>query len=464
MIRGKDRIKEILASLVLRDNYWGYLFSKVDKVEIPDAPWPMAVGVNPNKGTLILMYNSKKIENTGNKEIRFILEHEGVHILCNHIPRLIKIIADEITLGRKAMKIKVWNVAADCCDNFIMKMPDELKIDNEQFELCHAHKYRKGLPPKNGNPGIPPMPTMEDDKTADFYYIELLKVAEKQKKNCCNSQEEIFFEVIGEDGEDGEDGKKIFSNHDKWKEAAEKVSDVSSLARKVERNAKMVVRESIRHFKNRGKLPGHIREMIDVLLKPPEIPYYSMIRKLVRGSRLSKFTRSPTRINRKRTYLFATSNMENMPDISPFPGRKMDYTFNIGLLLDTSGSMSNDEIALGLSGCKHLIEKDRDVHLTVVECDAEVGREYVCKKIRDIQFTPTGGGGTVLYPGLKRLKELNVDVVLAFTDGGCENINNISRHLLPKKIIWVITSNYGSSDSCVNKTGYVVHATKPNRE
>jgi predicted metal-dependent peptidase len=43
---------------------------------------------------------------------------------------------------------------------------------------------------------------------------------------------------------------------------------------------------------------------------------------------------------------------------------------------------------------------------------------------------------------------------MVFTDGYCENINNIPKKLLPKKIIWVITPD-GKADN-VNKTGYVV--------
>jgi predicted metal-dependent peptidase len=116
--------------------------------------------------------------------------------------------------------------------------------------------------------------------------------------------------------------------------------------------------------------------------------------------------------------------------------------------------MQEHEILEGLSGVKNIIENDRYCYATVLEVDTVVEKEYDVKRIRDLQFNIKGRGGTTLFPGLERAKELNPDVVLAFTDGGCENINLIPRKLLPKKIIWVITG--GGSASCVNETGFIV--------
>ena len=116
--------------------------------------------------------------------------------------------------------------------------------------------------------------------------------------------------------------------------------------------------------------------------------------------------------------------------------------------------MSIDEIKEGLSGIKSIIEKDRYCYTTVLEVDTIIEKEYRVKRVRDIQFNVKGRGGTKLLPGLERLKQLNVDVCLVFTDGYVEDINSISRKRLPKKIIWVINKN-GTAKN-VNRTGYVV--------
>jgi predicted metal-dependent peptidase len=229
---------------------------------------------------------------------------------------------------------------------------------------------------------------------------------------------------------------------------------LGALSRKLEQNVRKIIKDSVKHFsKDRGNLPSHIAELIEQALGPPKVPYYQIIRRLVRGSRLSKFQRSPTRINRKRTYTFHLEG-SSLPQISPFPGKKRDFTFDIVILIDTSGSMSPDQIAEGLSGVKNIIENDKYCYTTVLEVDAGVEKEYQCKRIKDIQFNVKGRGGTVLRPGLERAKQLGCDICLAFSDGYVDDINSVPRKYLPKKLVWIITEN-GSVEH-VNKSGYVI--------
>jgi len=246
-----------------------------------------------------------------------------------------------------------------------------------------------------------------------------------------------------------------FSNHENWMKNIKGVADLSSLSRKVEQHIQNIIKESVKSFNtDRGTLPSHVQELIKQALAPPKAPYYQIIRKLVRASRLSRFKRSPTKVNRKRGYVFVLEGDDCIPQISPFPGKTRDRTFSIVVLLDTSGSMNIEDVLEGLSGVKNIIEKDRYCYTVVLEVDAAVEKEYEVRKVSDIQFNIKGRGGTTLGPGLLRARELNCDVCLAFTDGYCEDINSMNRKLLPKRIIWVINKN-GTARS-VNKTGFVV--------
>jgi predicted metal-dependent peptidase len=116
--------------------------------------------------------------------------------------------------------------------------------------------------------------------------------------------------------------------------------------------------------------------------------------------------------------------------------------------------MSRDDIMEGLSGVKNIIENDKYCKTTVIECDTVIHQEYEVNRLKDIQFEIHGRGGTELFPGLARAKELRTDVTLVFTDGYCDHINLINRVLLPKKIIYVLTE--GGDSSTVDMTGFVV--------
>lgn len=425
-----DRLKNLVARFVLKYNYWGYLFSRIRRKSLTTMPSPMGVSPEPD-GTVCLYYNPLLVKNTDDVTITKIIEHEGLHLLNKHIPRLIKILSNETDLYVKNIKAGIWNQAADCAVNQQANFKDDFIIDGRPWPIC-----------------LPKSLKLPSDKISEWYYLELLDRHDKNKKGGKYGK--------GKNGKkDGKEGTPSIGDHSKWKDNLKGITDYDALARKIDQHVKRLVKESVKTFnKDRGKLPAHIAELIDANLAPPKAPYYQIIRKLVRGSRLSKFKRSPTRINRKRTYAFHLKDA-NLPQMSPFPGKQRDFTFDIVVLLDTSGSMSEDDIKEGLSGIKNIIEKDRHCYTTVLEVDGEIEKEYVCKRIHDIQFNIKGRGGTTLGPGLIRAKEIGCDICLAFTDGYTENINMISRKRLPKKIIWVINEN-GTAKN-VNQTGYVVH-------
>ena len=418
-----ERLKNLIAQYVLKYNYWGYLFSQIRRKADPGIPSIM--GVKPERdGSISLVYNPAYINNTSDESILIVLEHEGMHILNKHISRLLRIMSNEVTDIMAVSKANIWNIAADCSVNEQANIKGPIQINGKDWALCLLQTYK-----------------LKKGKITEAYFLELLKKSDK-------------ISIVGPGGE----GKGLdyipggMDNHKQWQ--IKGIPDLSSLSRKVDSFTQNVIKESLKTFsKDRGNLPGHIADLIQEALAPPKAPYYQIIRKLIRGTRLSKFQRSFTTINRKRTYVFSLDD-GTAPMISPFPGRKRDYSFKIVVLIDTSGSMSRDDVTEGLSGVKNIIEKDRHCFTTVLEVDAGVEKEYRVKKINDIQFDIKGRGGTVLGPGLVRARELDCDVCLAFTDGYTENINNSSRKLLPKKIIWAITE--GGSIENINRTGWVV--------
>jgi predicted metal-dependent peptidase len=421
MMDTSERLKNLIAQHVLKYNYWGYLFSRIRRSADPYLPSIMGVAPEMD-GTITLHYRPELVDKTDDKQVLRVLEHEGMHLLNHHIPRGLKVWYSETDMQRRAIKMNIMNIAADCAVNEQAKLTEDFIIA--------------------GNPWPPQLPKLHNlpsGKITEWYYLELLKNTKVT---------EIPF--YGEGGMDGHQG---------WAKAASGSADPSSLARKVQNNVQRIVRESAKTFnKDRGTLPAHIASLIEEALKPPKAPYYQIIRRLVRGSRLSKFKRSHTKINRKRTYVFTIGNELSIPEISPFPGRTRDFTFDIAVLIDTSGSMGKEELAEALSGVKNIIENDKHCKTTVLECDAAVHKEYVVKKVRDIDPKLKGGGGTTMRPGLIRAKELGVDVCLGFTDGYTENINAIARKYLPKKLIWVVSKD-GSVEN-LNRTGFVVKLDK----
>jgi len=380
-------------------------------------------------GTLSLLYDPDLVDQTDNENINKILEHEGMHLLNKHVARLIRMLIDEPDKYKMKYKRDLWNWASDACCNSQAKIKDNLVVAGKSWPLIYPNsfKYPDGKPFPEG-------------KTTEWYYYELLKMNKKDMEEFSKTMKKF---------------EEMLNSHDFWEGLpGEKSPDPSALSRKLDSYITGLIKESVKNFsKDRGHLPGHIQELIDAALGPPHVPYFAIIKKLIKGSRLSKFKRSHTKINRKRGYVFLLDQI-GLPQISPFPGRTRDFTFNVGTVIDTSGSMDTKWIVEGLSGVKNILEKDRHCKVTVMQVDTVIESEYSPKRISEIKFEAKGRGGTTLFPGLERAKQLGVDVCMVFTDGYCENFNAIPRKLLPKKIIWVITPD-GKPDS-INKTGYVV--------
>jgi len=473
-----ERLKNLIAHMTVKPgnenisyNYFGYIFSRIRRVS--DENLSSIMGVCPRTdGTLALAYNPSYFEGTTDEVLRKVIEHEGMHVLNKHIPRLLRILANEPNKLMQFVKAKIWNTAADCAANPPINMPREVIIRNKPWHGCFPDLYE-----------------LEENRPTEEYYFKLLedtkKKAKQQQQKCdnCNGKgsnkdcpmsgkdsdgkDECQMPVGGDgfpiDGGHGGPGEDydVVGDHSKWGEITKEVADVSSLSRKIDGHIQEIIKDSIKNFKHRrGMLPGHIKSLIDSALEPPKIPYYQLIQKLIKGSRYSKFKRSLSRINRKRTYAFVIDEI-NAPAISPFPGKTRDFTFKIVILIDTSGSIDDDDVKEGLSGCKNIIEKDRHCDVTVLENDTRLQKEYKLKRVSDIDFEVKGRGGTILREGIERAKEINPDVMICFTDGGCENINDFPRKSLPRKVIWVVQSDENGGDiSTLDKTGYIVRVDK----
>ena len=135
-----QRLRNLIAKLTLKYNYWGYLFSRVRRRSSNEIPSIMGVGPEPD-GTVSLYYNPDLIKDTDDQTIILILTHEGFHLLNKHISRLLRLVADEINTNIKQTKSKIWNIAADCCVNAQANIPNILRIAGREYESCRAELY-----------------------------------------------------------------------------------------------------------------------------------------------------------------------------------------------------------------------------------------------------------------------------------------------------------------------------------
>ncbi len=183
----------------------------------------------------------------------------------------------------------------------------------------------------------------------------------------------------------------------------------------------------------RGYLPAGLVEEVRALSMPP-IPWEVELGKW--------FDEQFPPIEKYRTYARPSRRQGATPDI-PRPSytvRNFDIeSRTFGVVIDTSGSMSKQQIGLALGAVASYAASKEVSRVRIVFCDAEatdVG--YLAPEDIAGRVEITGRGGTVLQPGVDRLEKVKDfprnGPVLIITDGIIENSLRIKRehaYLIP---------------------------------
>jgi predicted metal-dependent peptidase len=127
--------------------------------------------------------------------------------------------------------------------------------------------------------------------------------------------------------------------------------------------------------------------------------------------------------------------------VPPFPGIKHSNKFTIAYAVDTSGSMSANDLRLGLSELQQIQKADSDVKIRVMHCDAVVAHEYTVGPNDQIEFEIYGRGGTNFDPIFEHVQKLlrsteDAPDILIFATDGYAPPPTIR---LPIPVVWLIT-------------------------
>ena len=202
-----------------------------------------------------------------------------------------------------------------------------------------------------------------------------------------------------------------------------------------------LIEGTINEAKSRGKIPGGMEEVInDLYFKNPIISWKKELRNIL-GSVPCPY-RKTMRVKNRR-----------MPSRADLLGKVNDRKINITIAIDTSGSVTDDELKYFFNEVFNII-KDIKTEITLIQCDAEVKSVTKITKKEDVKKVKTvGRGGTYFTPVFEKIKDMNKidypNVVIFCTDGYGEA--NIPIELKPKaEILWVLTG-YNNNLSVQNE-------------
>lgn len=329
-----------------------------------------AVTIDYTKNILLLV-NPDFWNKLNSKQKEWLLEHEILHLCFNHL-----------TFHKNFINKELFNVAADMEINQYL----ESGVMESICEPINVDKYTD----VDGNP----FPLKSGTKT---YYTLLKEKADKDEKELKRYLSEAHFHTWPSDMSDAEINiaKSIIESH------------ISNTYKNVGSSS-------------RGYLPSSLVSIIDEIInRKPIVNWKHELRQFANSkySEQIKFTR------RRESKRYEGG-----------PALKHKRKSSILVAIDTSGSVSNDELIEFLTEIDH-INKTGNV-ISIVCFDASVKEPYLYKGDKKLKIT--GRGGTDFEPVIEYYDEHNkiYDSCIIFTDGFAP-VPRASK----KSLTWVITRN-----------------------
>jgi predicted metal-dependent peptidase len=209
-------------------------------------------------------------------------------------------------------------------------------------------------------------------------------------------------------------------DHGKWEESQGDPTIAKDIAKKLLDKATQDTQRA------RGDLPNNLAEMVDILSHRAEVRWQQVLKRLA-GNKKVGILPSILKPNRR------------LPEMSHIKGRIKDRKYDLLVVADTSGSVSDRELVYGISEVAH-IAKLTQTYVDMIQIDTQAyPPEKLTTNIRRV--TLKGRGGTFLSPALERAKEYRIsfNAIVVITDGGMSDDDIAAFNNTRKRVIWLLT-------------------------
>ena len=370
----QDQLSRISKTLIFSEPFYGIFLIGLQKQFTKSCA---TAGVGKHGIGMRLVINPDFFGDLSELHQQGLLKHELLHIAFGHI-----ILAD------KYPNKKLFNIAADIeINQYInedMLPPGGLKLDS--FPGIY-------LPRKAG--------------TKKYY--DILNKECDGKGGSCNPQLQKLLDEM--------DGNSPYC-HKEWDEISELPEAEKKLVQKQYEHQMKQTAEEIQ--KKCGNIPGELAEIIERLftITPPKFNWKQYLKRFI--SNASKvYTKKLRRKNNKRY----TGN----------PGLKIKHRNHVLVGVDTSGSVSTEELIEFMNELTHMHKTGNEI--TVAQFDTKLTdvSPFDPKKSWEIK----GRGGTYFQPVVDHYNDpkTKYSAFICLTDGEASNPENC-----PKNALWVHSS------------------------
>jgi len=357
-----DKLTTARVGLLLKAPFFGNMATRMRLIDASE--WCPTAATNGRD----FYYNKKFVEKLSVKKLEFLFGHEICHAVFDHFGRV----------GSRDRQLS--NIAQDYAVNQIL-VDERIGEKITEVKICYDQKYR-GL------------------AWEEIYDILYEKAEKISMPDLLKQLGDLLDEHIKEgDGEGGEgDGDKEGKGRPMIsKEDAQKIRD----------EIKEAMIQSAAAA-GAGKTPAGIQRMIKDMTEP-KISWRDLVRQEIQSIV-------------RNDYTFTRPSRKGQMSGAILPGMKEDTTIDVGISIDMSGSIGEEDASVFLGEIKGIMDQYQDFKINLWCFDTSIynHKEITHDNSHDLEdYEPQGGGGTDFEANWEFMKEQGIQPrkFIMFTDG-----------------------------------------------
>jgi len=360
-----DKLTTARVGLLLKAPFFGNMATRMQLIEADD--WCPTAATNGRN----FYYNTKFVQKLSVKKLEFLFGHEICHCVFDHFGRV----------GSRDRQLS--NIAQDFAVNQIL-VDERIGEKITEVKICYDQKYR-GM-------------------AWEEIYDELWEKAEKiSLPDLLKQLGDLLDEHINEDGngpgQEGKDGDKNGKGGmpGMTKEEAQKIRD----------EIKEAMIQSAAAA-GAGKTPAGIQRLIKDMTEP-KISWRDLVRQEIQSII-------------RNDYTFSRPSRKGQMSGAILPGMKEATTIDVGICIDMSGSIGEEDATVFLSEVKGIMDQYEDFKINLWCFDTAIynHKEISQDNSHDLEeYEPQGGGGTDFEVNWEFMKDNGIapKKFIMFTDG-----------------------------------------------
>lgn len=360
-----DNIVVARVGLLLRHPFFGNMATRLRIVAADD--WCPTAAVDGRN----LYYNTQFFNAMDKKEIEFVIAHEILHCVFDHLER------------RGDRDRMIYNIAADYIVNNLL-VRDRIGQKPKLVDCFQDFKY--------------------DGWTSEEVYDDIFNKYDEKELEALGELLDEHLDLDG-DGSGGDNQESEDSNGNKVSKGKPKYSKDELRKIRDEIKENMI---SAAQSAGAGNVPGGVERLIKDLTEP-KMNWRQLLRQQIQSTIRNDYTFS--RPSRKGWHTGAI-----------LPGMNFDQTIDICVSLDMSGSIGDNQAKDFLSEIKGIMEEYKEYNVKIWCFDTAVYNEqdFSADGGEDLSdYEIMGGGGTDFMANWNYMKENDIvpKKFIMFTDG-----------------------------------------------